>query len=105
MASLGKSGRVLLGVAGLILFYVALIEVVGVWQTDLGADYGPLKTFFARSIVVSIPALPLGLVLTALRPWLWPVPVAALVWAVGATVLVDPQRFDFAIEWLLQFSS
>lgn len=105
MKLLGRISRVLIGALGLVLTYATVVEVVAVWQANPWAEYDPLQAFFRRSMVVSIPAIPIGLVLAALRPNLWPLPLAALIWTSSAAVLIEPQEFDFVLEWLLQFSS
>lgn len=101
MKVLAIIGRVALGLVGLVLSYGAIRGVAGVWQADPWAALGPFQTFFGRSLGVSIPAIPLGLVLTAIWPRLWPAPLAALFWTIAATALAEPSRFDFLIEWML----
>lgn len=98
---------VLRGLVAIAAAAVTVGAILGVMITLEAAPWGGMSPGFAlinQTMIVSVPLVPFGIVVTALWPRWWPVPVAALLWTIAATIITDPTKFDFVFTWLLGFS-
>ncbi len=93
-----------MGIMSLVLTYAVGLGLLDVWQADPWAEMGPILSILGRTQIVALIAIPLGGFLAAIWPRLWPLPLAALLWALIVTVLIEPGEFDFLINWLLGFT-
>lgn len=95
--------RVLMGGVALVLTYAAVKGVLATVETSHWQDLEPWVALIWQSMIFSIPAMGIGLVIAAVWPRLWPLPLAALLWTIAATMLTEPARLDFFFNWVLSF--
>lgn len=93
--------RGLVALLGAVLTYAAVKGVLTTYAAAPWQGMEPLAAFFSQSLIISIPAIPFGLVIMMVWPRAWALPLAALLWTIAATVLSDPEKFDFIFDWVL----
>ncbi len=98
-------GRALVAALGALLTYAAVKGVLITYGAAPWTDMAPLAAFFSQSLLISIPAIPFSLMVMMIWPRAWPLPLAALLWTIAATMVSDPQKFDFVFNWFLRVGS
>ncbi len=98
------AGRALVAALGAALSYIAVERALASAALAPWAEMAFPERFYSQSLIISIPAISIGIIGMAIWPRSWPLPSIALLWTVAATMLTDPQRFDFVFEALLQLS-
>lgn len=97
--------RGLIALLGAFVTYAAIKGVMITYAAVPWDGMAPLAAFFSQSLIVSIPAIPFGLVVMMIWPRAWAVPLMALLWTIAATMLSDPEKFDFIFDWVLRLGS
>lgn len=86
---------------GFLLWLVLIAQpgILAVVPDEQGLN-SPQALAIAISRSVAIVLIPFGLIYAAVRPILWKVALIPFVWAIVATILVDPDAFLQAADWL-----
>ncbi len=104
---LGRFFRLLTAVIGLLslgfLLWFVLVENPGVLAVipDEQGLSSPTEIAIAISRSVAIVLIPFGLIYAAVRPALWKAALIPFVWAIVATILVDPDVLLYAADWFM----
>lgn len=94
--------RGLIALLGALITYAAVKGVMTTYAAAPWDGMAPVAAFFSQSLIVSIPAIPFGLVVMMIWPRAWALPLMALLWTFAATMLSDPEKFDFIFDWVLR---
>ncbi len=86
---------------GLLLWFVLVAQpgILAVVPEDQGLT-SPYEIAIAMSRSVAIVLIPFGLLYAAVRPALWKAALIPFVWAIVATILVDPDLLLHAADWI-----
>lgn len=104
---LGRFFRLLTAFAGFlslgVLLWWVLVEnpgVLAVFPDEQGLSTpGTIAIAVSRSIAIVL--IPFGLLYAAARPVLWKAALIPFVWAIVATILVDPDVLLHAADWFM----
>ena len=93
-----------IGVASLVgLLWFVLVQqpgILAVVPEEQGLT-SPYEIAIAISRSVAIVLIPFGLIYAAARPALWKAALIPFVWAIVATILVDPDVLLHAADWFM----
>ena len=104
---LGRFFRLLTAFVGLLslgfLLWFVLVQnpgVLAVVPDDQGlTSPGEIAVAISRSVAIVL--IPFGLLYAAARPVLWKAALIPFVWAIVATILVDPDVLLYAADWFM----